>query len=142
VIAGTGHPYKYYRSQGHRLSDTERPIIIAGPIMNHAAEPRPDSRPRADKQRDGADDRTESFAVKQIRSDGGSPPVFGIERSNSKEPLANAAARMKNAARQPYVAISRCVRGTTISIPKPIPEAAIPIAIPRLRINQFDKKVA
>src|SRR5439155_21240894 len=47
VIAGTGHPYKYYRSQGHHLGDAESPIIIAGPIMNHAAQPRTDSRSRA-----------------------------------------------------------------------------------------------
>ena len=61
MIPGTGHPYKTYRSQGHRLGHAESPIIIAGPIMNHAAQPRPDSRSGADKQRDGADNRTEGL---------------------------------------------------------------------------------
>jgi hypothetical protein len=35
MIARAGHPDKSHRSKGHRLSDQERPIITAGPIMNH-----------------------------------------------------------------------------------------------------------
>lgn len=39
--------------------------------MDQAAQPRPNARSCADKQRDRADDRAEGLAVKQIGRDGG-----------------------------------------------------------------------
>src|SRR5262245_56044366 len=64
LVARTRHPYKPYRQKRQCLCQAESPIITAGPIINHAAQPRSNSCTCADKQRDRADDRAKGLAVK------------------------------------------------------------------------------